>query len=285
MLADTFLLICPKQQKRSNWFFFPPELGFFQRSQNLSAGGDPWVSPSCSSPAASLRGRALRWCPHGWDVPRAALGPHGSACPLCFDCTGRSGSAAVPSDARASRPSVLLVGISGRLYQAVRSGKHFLSSVPTGHCSVWLPSSLTCPAMFLLRSVNAQKLACCHPAQRSGTQDDGATHRGTRHAPVPTRAHAGQRAPGWCRRRAHTSRALPCGMPCLHRSVRSRWTATSRGRLVPMPGTTPKALPVSVRGARHPESQRPSCLGEAAITVAHRSHGSQCAFTLCPTGL
>lgn len=163
--------------------------------------------------------------PHGQKGPRAARGPRGSACCL-------------------RQPSVLLVGISGRLYQAARSGKHFPSSVPVGHCPVRLPSSRTSPATLLLslRTHRSRHAATRHRGEGLGGV---APHTGAaRHAHGPhsrTRdagrgAHATQRAPGPWRPRARAAptqevgRALPVRTPCPHHGVRSRRAATSRGR-------------------------------------------------------
>lgn len=206
------------------------------------------------------RGRAPR---HGvpWLEGPSASESRGSACRLRFDWTGRRGSAAVASEAQASQPSVLPVGVSGRLYQAVQSGKHFLSSVPMGHCSMWLPSSLTCPAMFLLRSVNAQRRAGCHPAQRMrmaphtrATRHTHGPHSGTRNA--GPRAHAEQRAPGRRRRRAHTVPSRKRAPLCCHQPRPPRAgcpvsdaASTPAGPPLPRAGPTP-AVSVLVSALR-----------------------------------
>lgn len=257
---------------------FPPEPGFFHRSRCLSAGGDP--GPLRLAPLLLPPGEAVRFAvPAPW--PEGPSGRPGSPRLCMLPPTAQRlarGHFRAALSGCAIRQALPVLGPRGPLPRAASFISHFPRDAPA-------------------ESANAQKPACCHPAPRRGPRGGGAAHRGrpprprsplthsrrgsrgTRHAEgawaveaaCSSRAHAGS-GPGPPRADAlsPSRRPLPPGR---HLPRAGRRPAVSV--LVPAPGTTTKALPLSVRGAHRPEPQLPSSLGEAAAPVHTRHSGAR----------
>lgn len=217
----------------------------------------------------SARPCASAWRPHGWEVPWATPGPCGSACRLDSPASCSSafpgGSIALGDQVNTSCPQPPW------------------AAAPCGFLR--LPLAPRCCGRGL-RTHRSWRAATQHSEESLGVK---APHAGaTRQARSP---HSGtRRAEGAWAVEAACSRSKgpaplppalpsPCGTPCLHRGVRSRWTATSRGWELSV--LVPGGLAGECARCPSPRVPAPIMPGRGSHP---RPHVPPCAFTLCPTG-